>query len=75
MESLEIDRLRAHVAMISEVSLRIAESSVLGSVLQEVVGAARSLGGASSGAVVVFDDSGQIRDLITSGMTPERETD
>ena len=72
-ESLEIDRMRARFARISDVSLRIAEGSYLDSVLQEVVDGARFLIDARYGAVGLLDDSGQVRDLITSGMTPEEE--
>ena len=55
----------------SEVSRRITESWDLDTVLQEVVDGARSLTDARYGAVGVFDDSGRVRQFITSGITPE----
>ena len=70
-ELREIERLRARVTTMSEVSRRITESWDLDTVLQEVVDGARSLTDARYGAVGVFDDSGQVRQFITSGMTPE----
>ena len=69
-EAREIDRLRARVATMSEVSRRITESWELDTVLQEVVDGARSLTDAGYGAVGVFDDSGRVREFITSGITP-----
>ena len=70
-ELREIERLRARVTTMSEVSRRITESWDLDTVLQEVEDGARSLTDARYGAVGVFDDSGQVRQFITSGMTPE----
>ena len=61
-EAQEIDRLRAHVAKVSEVSRHIAERRDLETVLQEVVDAVRSLTVARYGAAGVFDESGQVRD-------------
>ena len=71
-EMREIDRLRARLAKMSEVSRRIIESWDLSTVLQEVVDGARSLTDAQYGAVGVFDDSGRIREFITSGITYEQ---
>ena len=70
-ELREIERLRARLATMSEVSRRITESWDLDTVLQEVVEGARSLTDARYGAVGVFDDSGRVRQFITSGMIPE----
>ena len=67
----EIERQRARVAKMSEVGRRVTESWDLSTVLQEVVDGARSLTDSRYGAVGVFDDSGQVRQFITSGMTPE----
>ncbi len=67
----ENESLRARVAKMSEVSRRITESLDLDTVLQEVVDGARSLTDAKYGALVVFDDSGRVQDLLTSGMTLE----
>ena len=68
----EADRLRARLAMMSEVSRRITQSWDINTVLQEVVDGARSLTDARYGAVGVFDDSGRLREFITSGITPEQ---
>ncbi len=70
-EVREIDRLRARVAMMSEVSRRITNSWDLDTVLREVVDGARSLTDARYGAVGMFDDSGRVRDFITSGITSD----
>ena len=67
----EIERLRARLAKMSEVSRRVTESWELDTVLQEVVDGARSLTDARYGAVGVFDDSGRVREFITSGITTE----
>ena len=71
-EMREADRLRARLAMMSEVSRRITQSWDINTVLQEVVDGARSLTDARYGAVGVFDDSGRLREFITSGITPEQ---
>ena len=55
----------------AEVSLGIASNLDMDAVLQGVIDGARSLTGALYGALVSFDDSGGIRDLVTSGMTPQ----
>ena len=55
----------------SEVSRRINESWDLDTVLQEVVDGACSLTGARYGAVGLFDDSGHIRNFITSHELPQ----
>ena len=66
----EIESLRTRLLRMSEASHRITESLDLETVLQEVVDCARSLTGARYGALTVFDDSGKVQDLITSGITP-----
>ena len=67
----EIDRQRARVAAMSEVSRRVTRSLDLDTVLQEVVDGARSLADARYGAVGMFDDSGHVRKIITSGITSD----
>ena len=59
------------LSRMAEVCLRIASNLDIDAVLQEVIDAARSLTGARYGTLVSFDDSGGIRDLVTSGTTPE----
>ena len=67
----EIDRQRARVAAMSEVSRRVTRSLDLDTVLQEIVDGARSLADARYGAVGMFDDSGHVRKIITSGITSD----
>ena len=59
------------LSKMAEACLRIASSLDIDAVLQEVIDAARSLTGTRYGALVSFDDSGDVRDFVTSGMTPE----
>ena len=58
------------LSRMAEAWLRIASNLDVDAVLQEVIDGARSLTGARYGALVSFDDSGGIRDLVTSGMSP-----
>ena len=67
----EIAALRDRLSRLSEASLHITEDLDLDTVLQGVVDAARSLTGARMGGVTTLDDSGQLQDFITSGLTPE----
>ncbi|MYB47988.1 MAG: response regulator [Dehalococcoidia bacterium] len=71
-EMREVDRLRSRLAMMSEVSRRVTQSWDLNTVLQAAVDGARSLTDARYGAVGVLDDSGRIREFITSGITREQ---
>ncbi len=70
----EIETLRARFDRMSEISRRANESWDLDAVLQEIVDGARSLTDARYGAVGVFDDSGRLREFITSGITPEERS-
>ena len=67
----ENEALRERLSRLSEASLRINEDLDLDTVLREVVDGARSLTGARMGGITVLDDSGQLQDFITSGLTPE----
>ena len=67
----ENEALRRRLSGLSEASLRIIESLDFDTVLQGVIDSARSLTDARYGALLIFDDSGGIETLITSGMTPE----
>ena len=67
----EIRDLRNRLSRLSEASLRINESLDLDAVLQGVLDSARSLTGASYGVFVLLDDSGQIEDFLSSGLTAE----
>ena len=66
-----VETLRARIAKMSDVSLRIIESLDSAAVLQEVIDGARSLTKARYGAVAVFDTAGRVQDFITSGITPQ----
>ena len=59
------------LSRMAEACLRMASNLDIDAVLQGVIDGARSLTGARYGALVSFDDSGGIRDLVISGMTPE----
>ena len=63
--------LRDRLSRLSEASLRINESLDLDTVLQGVLDSARSLTGARYGVLTLLDDSGGIRDFLSSGMTAE----
>ena len=67
----EMQALRDRLSRLSEASLRINESLDFDAVLQGVLDSARSLTGASYGAFVLLDDSGQIEDFLASGLTAE----
>ena len=67
----ENEALRDRLSGLSEASLRISRSLDLDTVLQGVIDSACSLTWARYGALVAFDDSGDIETLITSGVTPE----
>ena len=68
---LEIQTPRNRLSRLSEASLRINESLELDAVLQGVLDSARSLTGASYGAFVLLNDSGEIEDFLSSGLTAE----
>ena len=67
----ENEALRDRLSRLSEASLRISRSLDVDTVLQGVIDGACSLTRARYGALVAFDDSGDIETLITSGVTPE----
>ena len=67
----EIAALRERLSRLSEASLRITEDLDLDAVLQGVLDGARSLTGARMGGITILDDSGQLQDFITSGLTDE----
>ena len=67
----ENEALRGLLSRLSEASLRINESQDLATVLQGVLDSARTLTGARYGVITTLDESGQLEDLLTSGMTAE----
>ncbi len=69
----ENDALRRRLSQLSEASLRINESLDLDRVLQGVMESTRSLTGARAGVMLLFDDSGEVQQALTSGMTGEQQ--
>ena len=62
---------RDRLSRMAEACLHIASNLDIDAVLQGVIDSARSLTDARYGALVSFDDSGGIEDIVISGMTPE----
>ncbi len=67
----ETEALRERISKLSAASLRISSSLDLNTVLREVVESARELTGARYGAITIVGNSGQARDFVTSGLTPD----
>ena len=63
--------LHARSAALNAAILRINASLDLDAVLREVVDSARALTGAQHGVIAAVDTSGEPRDIVTSGLTPE----
>ena len=63
--------LRARIATLSAAIARISASLDLDTVLGEVVDGACALTGARHGLIAGVDASGEPRDIVTSGLTPE----
>ena len=66
----ENEALRTRSATLNAAILRISASLDLATVLREVVDSARALTDARYGLIAV-DESGQPRDVVTSGLTPD----
>ena len=67
----QLAALRERLAKLSEASLRINENLDFDTVLQRVLDSACSLTGARYGVITLLNESGQIQDIVTSGLTPE----
>ena len=67
----EIRELRERLSRLSEASLRVNESLDFDAVLQGVLDSARSLTGARYGVMTLLDDSGDLQDHLSSGMSAE----
>ena len=67
----EIEAPRDRLSKLNEASLRISESLDVNTVLHEVVESARALTGARYSGLMTCDESGQLQDFVTSGLTPE----
>ena len=67
----QIEALRERLSRLSEAGLRINESLDFDTVLQDVLDSARALTRARYGVITLLDESGRVRDFLSSGMTPE----
>ena len=67
----EVELLSDRLSKLSEASLRINESLDFDSVLQEVVDNARALTDSRYGGLTVVDESGQLQEFVTSGLSPQ----
>ncbi len=63
----EVRALRKRLTRLSEASLRISESLDVDTVLREVAENTRALTGAGGAFITTMDDSGGLRDLVSSG--------
>ena len=64
----EVRALRERLTQLSEASLRISESLDVDTVLREVADSTRALTGAGGAFITTMDDSGGLRDLVSSGL-------
>ena len=65
------EELRDRLSRLSQASLLITQSLDLNTILQNVVDGACLIADARYGALLVFDDGGDIENLAISGMAPE----
>ena len=70
----EIKALKERLSALSAAILRINGSLDVATVLQEVVDAARVLTAARYGVIVTVDDFGKPLDFVSSGFTPEEQS-
>ena len=70
-QAREIAELRDRLSRLSQASLRINESLDFDTVLQGVLDSACSLTGARYGVITLLDESGQVQDFVTSGLTAQ----
>ena len=66
----EVEALRSRLSRMAEVTARINASLEFETVLQGVLDSARSLAGARYGLIFMVNESGEIQDLLTSGLAP-----
>ena len=69
----DCEKQRDSLSHFSEACIRISENLDVGAVLQEVIDSACSLTDARYGALITFDDSGGMENLVISGITPEEQ--
>ena len=69
----ESESLRARLSGLIEAILRISEDLDLDVLLQQIAESARSLTAARYGAIATLDDSGDLQDMVISGLSPEEQ--
>ena len=69
----KLEALKERTSSLSAAILRVNASLDLATVLQEVVDAARALTAARYGVITTIDEAGEVRELVTSGFTPEEK--
>ena len=67
----ENESLRERLSRLSEASLRINDTLDFDTVLQGVLDSARALTQARYGVITLLDETGQIQDFLSSGLTSE----
>ncbi len=67
----EIEVLGERISTLSAAVLRLGSSLELGTVLQEAADSARTLTRARYSLIVTIDESGEAREFVTSGLTPD----
>ena len=67
----ETAALRERISHLSAAILRISASLDQATVLRETVASARVLTGARYGLIATVDEAGEVRDLVSSGLTPD----
>ena len=70
----EIKALRQRISQLCTAIGHISASLDLDTVLHEIVESARTLTGARRGVITTIDDTGQLQDLIFSGLNPEEQS-
>ena len=69
----EVRALRERLSVLGATMVRVSDSLDLPIVLQEVVDGARALTAARYSIICTLDESGAVRDFVTSGFTPEEK--
>ena len=69
----EIAALRERISSLSGAILRISASLDVGTVLREAIKSARALTDARYGVITTVDESGQPRELVTSGLSADEQ--
>ena len=65
----EIEALRKRISALSAAILRISASLDLTTVLQEAADSARALTSSRYGIITTVDETGEVRDFVSSGFT------